>query len=54
MKKPDTTNLNKQMEDCLTGILWEDDCQVVSIKGKKLYSEEPRTHIRVYEYKIED
>lgn len=54
LKKPDTTNLNKQMEDCLTGIIWEDDCQVIKIRGTKLYAEEPRTVIKVYEYKTED
>ena len=54
LKKPDTTNLNKQMEDCLTGIIWEDDCQVIKIKGTKLYSDNPRTLVQVYEYKIED
>ena len=54
LKKPDTTNLNKQMEDCLTGIIWVDDCQVIKIRGTKLYSDNPRTEIRVYEYKIED
>lgn len=54
MKKPDTTNLNKQIEDCLTGIIWEDDCQVIKIRGTKKYSTEPRTEIKVYEYKTED
>lgn len=49
--RPDTTNLNKQMEDCLTGILFHDDKQVVMIKGKKKYGENPGTWIKVYEYK---
>lgn len=51
LKKPDTTNLNKQMEDCLTGIIWEDDSQVVQIRGKKIYHEVVGTIIKVYEYK---
>lgn len=51
LKKPDTTNLNKQMEDCLTGIVWQDDCQVVQIKGKKIYHQEVGTLVKVYEYK---
>lgn len=49
--RPDTTNLNKQMEDCLTSILFHDDKQVVMIKGKKKYGQTPGTWIRVYEHK---
>lgn len=49
--RPDTTNLNKQMEDCLSKVLFYDDKQVVMIKGKKKYGVTPGTWIRVYEYK---
>ena len=49
IKRPDTTNLNKQMEDILTGIIYIDDKQVVEICGKKEYGIEVGTKIKVYE-----
>ena len=49
--RPDTTNLNKQMEDCLSNVLFYDDKQVVQISGLKKYGQTPGTWIRVYEYK---
>lgn len=49
--RPDVTNLNKQIEDCLSGILFNDDRQVVMIKGKKKYGATTGTWIRMYEYK---
>ena len=51
--RPDTTNLNKQMEDCLTGVIFTDDRQVVKIKGLKKYGKSVGTWVRVYEYKEE-
>ncbi len=48
-KRPDTTNLNKQMEDILTGIIYIDDKQVIEISGKKEYGLEVGTKIKVYE-----
>lgn len=45
IKKPDTDNLIKWCLDCLNGIAWKDDCQIVSISGQKEYSELPRTEI---------
>ena len=52
IKKPDTTNLQKFAEDVLSGIVFEDDRQVVWITSKKIYSEKPRTVITVT--KIQD
>lgn len=49
--RPDTTNLNKQFEDCCTSVLFYDDKQVVKITGKKKYGVTPGTWIRMYEYK---
>lgn len=49
IKRPDTTNLNKQMEDCLSGIIFVDDKQVIEISGKKVYGLEVGTKIKVYE-----
>ena len=46
MKKPDIDNLLKFILDCLTGILFDDDSQIIEVKAKKFYSETPRTVIR--------
>lgn len=51
INRPDVTNLNKQIEDCLSKILFYDDKQVIMIKGKKKYGQTVGTWIRVYEYK---
>jgi Holliday junction resolvase RusA-like endonuclease len=37
------------MEDCLTGIVFIDDKQVIEISGKKVYGLEVGTEVRVYE-----
>lgn len=50
--KPDFDNLDKFAADCLKGIAWIDDCQVVSAHTTKDYiweSEEPRTEIEITE-----
>lgn len=51
-KKPDTTNLNKQAEDLLTGIVWIDDAKNVRVSGEKRYGLTPGTLIRVCEYHV--
>ena len=45
--KPDIDNLIKLTMDASTGVLWEDDCVVVGVVAKKLYSENPRTEITI-------
>lgn len=42
--KPDVDNLIKQM-DCLTGTLWIDDAQIVSMTARKRYGQIPRWEI---------
>jgi len=42
-KKPDIDNLIKFTFDCLNGVLFEDDRQVIGISAIKTYSEIPRT-----------
>lgn len=54
LKRPDTTNLNKQIEDCLTGIVFKDDRQVVKIKGYKRYGVSTGTLIEVYRHEQND
>lgn len=45
--KPDTTNLQKFYEDCLSGIVIVDDRYVCYTRSFKIYSENPRTKITV-------
>lgn len=44
-KKPDLSNIVKGVEDALNGLLYKDDSQIVSLKLKKYYSEEPRLEV---------
>lgn len=48
-KRPDLSNLVKFTEDCLKGIVVEDDNQVVEIMAIKRYDFEPRVVIFVEE-----
>ncbi len=45
--KPDLDNIVKAVEDALTGVVWLDDAQVVSMEAAKLYAESPRVSIQV-------
>ncbi len=45
--KPDKDNLEKFICDCMTGIVYDDDCKIVDGRGIKLFSEVPRTEIRI-------
>jgi Holliday junction resolvase RusA-like endonuclease len=50
--KPDTTKLLRALEDALRGIVWADDCQVVSQEATKWYAEPgepPRAEVLVAE-----
>ena len=44
-KKPDVDNCIKFVLDCLNGLAWKDDCQIVAVSGQKEYSGAPRTEI---------
>ena len=46
-KKPDIDNYEKFIFDCLNGVVYRDDSQVVSCRHDKRYSENPRTEIEV-------
>jgi len=45
--KPDTSNLVKFYEDAANGILYRDDCMIVSLTAEKRYSDNPRTEINI-------
>lgn len=46
--KPDISNMLKWVEDCAQGILYQDDCIISQVICKKLYSDEPRTELKIY------
>ncbi|WP_209121529.1 RusA family crossover junction endodeoxyribonuclease [Alkalihalobacillus sp. BA299] len=45
--KPDVDNYVKGIKDGLSGIIWHDDKQVVSLTVRKWYSEIPRVEVKV-------
>ena len=45
--KPDIDNLKKFVLDCLNGVAWKDDCQVIKASLMKGFSENPRTEIEI-------
>jgi len=46
-KKIDLDNAVKWVCDCLNGITWKDDCQIVSMFMEKFYGDQPRTVINI-------
>ena len=48
-KKPDVDNLLKFTIDCLIGVIFKDDSQIIYLAGGKFYSEEPKTLIIIEE-----
>lgn len=49
--KPDTDNLIKFVMDCLNGIVWKDDKQVILIRARKKYGDVPQTVCFINEIK---
>lgn len=47
ISKPDVLKLARSTEDALTGILWNDDAQVCSLRVIKQYSEAPGVAIEI-------
>ena len=47
MVKPDVDNLQKFILDCMTGIIYKDDAQIIKITATKVYSATTRTAICV-------
>ena len=48
IKRPDSTNLQKIVEDALNGLFWIDDSQVQIMGAPKIYSHNPRTEVELY------
>jgi Holliday junction resolvase RusA-like endonuclease len=48
--RPDTTNYQKLYEDCLIGIVIDDDAGVTRIISEKKYSEKPGVLIKLFKY----
>jgi Holliday junction resolvase RusA-like endonuclease len=46
-KKPDIDNLLKFLLDCMNGIVFEDDSQVINVKASKIYNGESGTCVVV-------
>lgn len=44
-KRPDLDKMVRSVKDALTGVLYRDDSQIVSIVADKEYSEEPGVHV---------
>jgi Holliday junction resolvase RusA-like endonuclease len=47
VKKPDCDNYLKFACDCMNGMFWDDDCQVIRAIVEKKYSNAPRWEIEV-------
>lgn len=47
--KPDVDNYAKSIKDGLSGIIWLDDKQVVSLTIRKWYSDTPRVELKIRE-----
>jgi Holliday junction resolvase RusA-like endonuclease len=45
--KPDLDNYVKAIKDALRGVIWIDDCQVVTCHSHKLFGEIPRVEIMI-------
>lgn len=43
--KPDTSNMLKFYEDCMSKIIYKDDAQIIKLDPVKYYSTNPRTRI---------
>jgi len=47
VKRPDILKLCRAVEDSLTGIIWDDDSQIVEEHLTKAYGEKPGVHIKI-------
>lgn len=47
--RPDLDNYQKFYMDCMNGLVYKDDAQVVQMFSKKIYSDKPRVEIKIRE-----
>ena len=52
--KPDIDNIEKSILDSLNGLTYDDDSQIISLKGEKRYSDTPRVELKIKEVKWVD
>lgn len=52
--KPDFDNVAKILGDGLNLVVWRDDCEIVSARIDKFYSERPRIVLRAWEWKPDE
>lgn len=48
MCKPDLDNLQKFIIDCMNGLVFKDDAQIVEIRAKKIYANKTGTLVRLF------
>lgn len=48
-KKPDLDNIVKSVLDALNGVVYQDDCQIISIHATKCYASEPGVDVMIKE-----
>jgi Holliday junction resolvase RusA-like endonuclease len=46
-KRPDLSNVIKQLEDAFNGVVFRDDCLIVEMSARKLFSGSPRLVVTV-------
>ena len=49
MKKPDSSNVLKSVEDAMNGVVYRDDCQIVNFHVTKVYSSQSGIDVCVKE-----
>jgi len=49
---PDVDRLENQLFDSLSGIVWKDDAQIFYVTAIKIYSEKPRTVVKIQLYDV--
>ncbi len=53
LNKPDASNLAKFYEDCMTGVIFQDDKQIVWCTPVKIYDDNPRAEILIKKFDYE-
>lgn len=54
LKKPDSSNVLKSVEDALNGVAYHDDTQIVDTQIRRFYGENPRVVVTIREAEAND